>query len=301
VGDVSAWNVAPLAGELIDGWLYGRGSADSKAGIAVFSHVMAHWARAGLPAGRLVACFDADEHTGNFFGIRTFLDHVPDVSAVMIGYPGQDAIHVGARGYWRGSITVFGVGQHSGSRRPPRNAIVKASDLVKELGRLARHTKSDEMNPQVTVTGIRGGAGYSVVPDRCVVRVDVRLTPRFDAEWAEEAVMRTVRRVDERFPYERESALRRRNGWPAYELDDREPVVVALAGAAQEVLGRDVPTEVAGPSNVGNLFAAKRVPATCGFGVTYRNIHAPDEGFDVSSLGPTLHAYTRAVERYLLA
>lgn len=83
-------------------------------------------------------CFDADEHTGRFKGIRTFFDRFPEVSAAMIGYPGQDAIRTGARGYWRGSITVYGVGQHSGSQRPPRNAIIKAAELVRELNELAQ-------------------------------------------------------------------------------------------------------------------------------------------------------------------
>jgi succinyl-diaminopimelate desuccinylase len=299
VGDRRAWTVDPFGGELIEDWLYGRGSADSKAGIAVFCHVLDHWARAGLPAGRLLACFDADEHTGRFNGIRTFFDHFPDISATMIGYPGQDVICTGARGFWRGSITVYGVGQHSGSRRPPLNAIVKAVELVRRLNELAHPAQSNATHPQLTITGIRGGAGYTMVPDRCVVRVDVRLTRDFNADWAERVVRRTMRQVDERFPYERVSALRRYSGWPAYELSGAEPVVAALSAAAHEVLGRTVPSQIAGPSNVGNFFAAHGVPATCGFGVVHQGIHAPDEAFEVASIEPTLAVYRRSVARFL--
>ena len=66
-----------------------------------------------------------------------------------------------------------------------------------------------------------------------VARVDVRLTREFDPDWAEQAVLRTMRRMDERFPYERESALRRHWGWPAYELRNAQPVVAALTGGAR--------------------------------------------------------------------
>jgi succinyl-diaminopimelate desuccinylase len=31
----------PASGEIADGWLHGRGSADSKAGAAIFTHVAA--------------------------------------------------------------------------------------------------------------------------------------------------------------------------------------------------------------------------------------------------------------------
>jgi hypothetical protein len=39
----------------------------------------------------------------------------------------------------------------------------------------------------------------------------------------------------------------------------------------------DVEPVVCGPSNVGNSFAAHGIDATCGFGVTYENLHAPNE------------------------
>src|SRR5262249_4524365 len=40
-GDLRAWTTAPTSAQIADGWLYGRGSADTKAGIAIFCHLSA--------------------------------------------------------------------------------------------------------------------------------------------------------------------------------------------------------------------------------------------------------------------
>ncbi len=40
-GDENAWTYPPASGQITSGWLHGRGSADSKAGAAIFAHVAA--------------------------------------------------------------------------------------------------------------------------------------------------------------------------------------------------------------------------------------------------------------------
>jgi succinyl-diaminopimelate desuccinylase len=40
-GDLAAWTRDPTGAEIADGWLYGRGSADTKAGMAIFCHLLA--------------------------------------------------------------------------------------------------------------------------------------------------------------------------------------------------------------------------------------------------------------------
>ena len=42
-GDESVWTFEPLSGQLRDGWLYGRGSADSKSGIRFSATWRRHW------------------------------------------------------------------------------------------------------------------------------------------------------------------------------------------------------------------------------------------------------------------
>jgi succinyl-diaminopimelate desuccinylase len=64
-GDENTWTFPPTSGQILDGWLCGRGSSDSKAGAAIFAHVAVRLARtAARWAGSVVLLFDIDEHTG---------------------------------------------------------------------------------------------------------------------------------------------------------------------------------------------------------------------------------------------
>ncbi|HEV3363757.1 MAG TPA: M20/M25/M40 family metallo-hydrolase [Acidimicrobiia bacterium] len=304
-GDLGAWSSPPTGAAVRDGWLVGRGAADSKIAIAIFAHLGVELAaQAEELAGTLVLLFDADEHTGRFGGIRAYTDSSAPLDGVMIGYPGLDEIVVGARGFWRARVHVSGRSAHSGSRRPAvANAVVKAAELVTRLN--AVDLPADErdavfpLGPKITVTGIAGGEGHSVVPDRCSVSVDIRLTPTFDAAWAEAVVRKTCASVDDEIPGRRPTVVEPDGTWPAYRLPETSRLAVALQTGARQALGRDVPCAVAGPSNIGNLLATLGTEATCGFGVAYRNLHGPDEAIDLSSVPAVYDAYLRAVQLLL--
>ncbi|MFI5731048.1 hypothetical protein ACIA49_13065 [Kribbella sp. NPDC051587] len=111
---------------LTDCWRRGQqpparsGAADSKTAASVFSHTTAAIAEDDDEfAGRLVLLLDVDEHTGNFGGAEAFMREfdLAEVGGVMIGYPGLDELVVGGRGVYRASLTVHGIGGHSGSSR----------------------------------------------------------------------------------------------------------------------------------------------------------------------------------------
>jgi succinyl-diaminopimelate desuccinylase len=302
-GDPEAWSFPPTAAEVRSGWLGGRGAADCKTAIAMFAHIGLEIA-ATVDAGTLTLLFDADEHTGRFGGVHAYVATGARPDGVMIGYPGLDEVLVGARGFWRADVDVFGRGAHSGSiRAPVDNAVAKSATLVRLLDEADLPGPVDgefPLPPRVTVTGIHGGQGYSVVPDRCRVSLDVRLTPRHDAAWAERLVRRLCQAVDETVPSRRPTAVELRTTWPAYWLPETSPLARALGAGARAALGRSVPLAVAGPSNIGNYLAALGIEATCGFGVAYRNLHGADEAIDVASIPPVYEAYVSAV-RSLLA
>ena len=298
-GDRDAWSFSPTAAEVRSGWLVGRGAADCKTAIAIFAHLGVEVA-ATVGRGTLTLLFDADEHTGRFGGIHAYIATGARPGGVLIGYPGSDEVLVGARGFWRADVDVFGRSAHTGSSRAPvDNAVAKSAALVRLLDEVDVPDAPDgdfPLPPRLTVTGIHGGEGYSVVPDRCRVSVDVRLTPRHDAAWAEGIVRGVCQRIDEAVPSRRATAIEPRMTWPAYRLADSSPVRRALAVGARAALGRPVPVSVAGPSNIGNFLATHGIEATCGFGVAYRNLHAADEAIEVASITPVYEAYRTALQ-----
>lgn len=297
-GDEATWSSSPTGAEIKDGWLYGRGVADSKVAVSMFAHLaldlMAH-----PPAnGKLLVLFDVDEHSGRFGGAKAFQAAAPPLVGAMIGYPGNYGVVVGARGFWRATLTTLGKAAHSGGSTAHReNAISKAARLIVALEDAKLPVDGGPgfpFGPSLTVTSVDGGEGYSQVPDRCEVKVDVRLTPSFDAAQAAGLVLRTgIEPAPDATSHT--DLIKVEESWPPYRLANDEPVAVALRRAGSRHLGRDLPAVVCGPSNIGCYLSAHGVPATCGFGVTYRNIHGTDEAIELASIAPVYASYRDAV------
>lgn len=303
-GDETAWTHPPTSAHVEDGWMYGRGTSDSKAAVAIFCHIAARLAAAPESfAGTVTILFDLDEHTGGFGGIRAYLasPEATDIAGVFIGYPGTDTIVVGGRGFLRARITVFGQADHSASRKlTVSNAIVKASRLVAALDDLKlTHWDAGDFGvpPKLTVTSVQGGAvgAFSVVPDRCELEVDVRLTPDFDAAEAWTLLRRMLADIDRATPAPRRSTIERvTEPWPPFRLPAGHLLATALRDAARAV-GLDPIAVVAGPSNIGNFLASHDIPATAGFGVRYRDLHATDECIDLDTVAQVQATYQWAL------
>ena len=305
-GDESQWTVPVLGGEIRGNWLYGRGAGDSKAAVAIFCHVAAELARMrDRLHGSVIILFDADEHTGGFLGIKTYL-HGSGIElprGVFIGYPGNDRIITGSRGFARAVIAVHGRAAHSGSTKNRGvNAITCATQVVEQFNAVNLENESAAdfpLPPQLTVTSIEGGESFSVVPDLCQLRVDVRLTPSFDETRAHRLVEDIVSQTESRGGFR--ITIDWLEGWPSYRLPEEQELVVALRSEAEFAFGKEIPTGISGPSNVGNYLATQHIPAVSGFGVTYRNLHATDECIETTSILPVYEVYLRTLKRLLQA
>ena len=297
-GDVAQWTDPPFSGAVRGGRLLGRGAADSKAGVAVVAHVALHFARNKPPAGTLHVLFDADEHTGRFGGVRAYLESVarpPD--AASLGYPGNDVIVAGSRGFLRVRVRFSGKAAHSGdSERRGVNALTRAAAFALRLADPVFPALADPafpFGPNATVTRIEGGEGFSVVPDLATCHVDIRLTRAFDAAQAGRWLEDIVRSVDPG------AAIEIVDSWPAYLVPGDTALVRSFAEAATAAFGRPFTAEACGPSNIGNLLAARGVPTICAPGVGFGNMHAADEWADIATIAPVYATYCDAVRRFL--
>jgi succinyl-diaminopimelate desuccinylase len=305
-GDEDTWSLPPTSGALLDGWLYGRGSSDSKVAVAMFAHLAARFARIPF-AGRLSVLFDLDEHTGGFRGIKEFLadPRSESLAGVYIGYPGPDKIITGGRGFFRARAVVHGVAAHTGSSRSEgaSNAVDRVAEFVRQITSTPLPappaTATFPLPPRVSVTALRSGepGNFSVVPDRAEVEIDIRLTPAFDAAAAYQMLRRLARELDLRSPVGRPTLIEpAMPSWPAYQWPGDHPLPAALLASARAA-GLDPLLHVAGPSNIGNLLAARNIPATAGFGVAYRNLHGTDEAIEIATIPKIQSIYEGALRR----
>lgn len=206
-GDETAWSFSPDSGDVVDGWLLGRGAADSKLAASVFCHIAADLLpRAETLRGGHAVLLDVDEHTGGFGGARAYLadEAAARPAGVMIGYPGLDDVVVGGRGLWRASIAVHAPSGHSGSSKTVVGAISRAAHLVRLLDAAELPgidgASAFPLPPKLSVTSFHGGQGFSVNPGRCDLNVDVRTTPGFDAHDAETLIRKAVAELGAELP-----------------------------------------------------------------------------------------------------
>src|SRR3978361_2354680 len=80
--DASEWSVDPFAGEIADGYVWGRGAVDMKDTDAMVLALVRDWARTGRkPPRDIVLAFVADEEAGGERGASCLVDNHPELFA----------------------------------------------------------------------------------------------------------------------------------------------------------------------------------------------------------------------------
>lgn len=310
IGDKAAWRFPPFGGELADGRIYGRGAADTKGGLvaALAALLLVHQLPAPeQPTVLLAAVPDEESGATGRLGIR-FLHERGLLSGrgAIYCYPGNQKLILGHRGVLRLTIETVGRAQHTGGTRwqdepVGQNAVTTMAAILQALEALRFPESSSGLfapyRTVITPTTITGGSGVSIVPDRCVATVDVRLIPATSRE----TVLAAVQRVLDEVATSRAAPpvmLREDVALLPTEIPADEPVVRAAQQAAQAVLGRPPRLAISGPANESYLLNELGIP-TCIIGPEGENVHAADEYVVVSSLfdSAAIYAHTALLLR----
>jgi acetylornithine deacetylase/succinyl-diaminopimelate desuccinylase-like protein len=142
-----SWAHPPFAGEVVDGYLWGRGALDMKGGVAMMVSALTRVAAAGGAAGDLILAVVADEEAGGIHGAKWLVDKHPDLFAGVrhaIGEAGGVAQHLGGRRFYpimvsekRGCQMIArlrGSGGH-GSVPARGGAMAKLGEMLTKLDR----------------------------------------------------------------------------------------------------------------------------------------------------------------------
>ncbi len=139
------WRHRPFGGDIIDGYLWGRGALDMKSGVAMMVGALIRAQARGGAAGDLVLAVLADEEAGGACGARWLVDAHPELFTGIrhaIGESGGVALHLGGRRFYpimvsekRGCqmlVTLRGAGGH-GSVPAHGGAMAKLGELLTRL------------------------------------------------------------------------------------------------------------------------------------------------------------------------
>jgi acetylornithine deacetylase/succinyl-diaminopimelate desuccinylase-like protein len=178
--DPAEWTVPPFAGEIRDGFVWGRGAVDMKDMCATVLAVLQRWAAEGRgPRRDIVLAFVADEEDNGLWGAHWLIDahrELFDGVTAAIGESGGYTVRAttpagepvrlypvatAERGTAHLRLTATGRAGH-GSRRNDDNAV---RTLVAAVQRLAEHRWPVVLTPAVRTFFERAGAALGIHVD----------------------------------------------------------------------------------------------------------------------------------------
>ncbi|MFT3871863.1 MAG: M20/M25/M40 family metallo-hydrolase [Nocardioides sp.] len=182
--EATDWQVHPFSGEVVDGYVWGRGAVDMKDFDAMVLSVVRARARAGVvPSRPLVLCFTADEEAGGSYGALPLVEQRPELfdgCTEAIGEVGGFSVDVrGRRMYLVESaekgmswmrLSARGRAGH-GSMINPDNAVTA---LAQAVARIGTHQWPVRLTPtmQVLLAGVGELAGVEATPDNAEALVE---------------------------------------------------------------------------------------------------------------------------------
>lgn len=327
VGDVSRWSFPPFAGDVVDGYLRGRGASDMKAGLAGIIHAYVVMHRLGVPLdGRLSLAAVPDEEAGGPLGADWLLDQgvLDGATGAVIAEPAERTHPtIGQKGSNWFRLTVSGRPGH-GSLQPLHgtNANLQAAKAILALQSLwemvpdapaevreliARSQVFAEEREgyapgigavfdhvTINVGKITGGSATNVVADKCVVEIDTRVPIGLTRA-------QVLQRVDELLAEAGVEATVEPLGFrsePNWTLPD-DPIVVELVSSLRELTGEPAEGVLQWASSDARTFRSHGIPVLQYGPAELSTIHGFDERAPVADVVLSAKTYALTALRYL--
>jgi len=187
VVSIAGMTIPPFTPAIDGGRMYGRGSCDTKAGLAGMLHAVLDIHRSGVvpPCDIWLAAVIDEEYL--FRGVTHLCDDLPAVvpgskpRAAIVAEPTEMRVVVATKGVVRWEIVFHGRAAHSSKPHLGINAISHSATFIREVDLLHAALASRPhplLGPATGNVGlIGGGVQVNFVPDRCALQIDRRLLP----------------------------------------------------------------------------------------------------------------------------
>ncbi len=274
------WTRDPLAANIEDGKIYGRGSNDAKGCLIAMILGASRAFKTNAPKGKVLLAASCEEEVLGQ-GLEVLLPTLPRPDAAVVGEPTGLKAAVAQKGLLLLEITAMGRSAHA-AHGGGVNAVEAAARDVLALSRLSIDGEHSALGKtSLHVTQITGGDRHNVIPDRCKLVVDIRTTPAVSPEAIIALVKETVEGV----------VAVRSNRLGSVETDPSHPIV--RAALAANPAGRAY-----GSPTLSDWVFLKGIPTVkAGPGDSKRS-HTPDEYLEVAELEEGVLFYEKLIRSY---
>jgi len=229
----------PFDGRIADNRVYGRGSVDTKASLAIVLAVLEEMRAAGdkpVPTVNVVGTIS--EETGGLIGAAGFRDWLLErgqvIDQMIVAEPTMCAPVYGHKGVVGVEITVHGEAAHSSKPHLGKNAISGAARIIAAVD--AEHARLEAQPPtplghaSVAVLTADGGNARNIIPSQCNLYCGQRTVPGEDPDAVFEHLSTLAR--DAAAPLEVDLELAFGWGSPAFYQDPNADLVQRLGSMA---------------------------------------------------------------------
>ena len=280
--------VEPFGAKVEGGKLYGRGSCDVKAGVAVMLTAFARLVKE-KPAGsaQVTVAFTVDEEHGGS-GIQSLMQSGLRADYAIVAEPTLLNIVHAHKGVARWAIETTGRACHSSRPDQGVNAVYRMARLLTAIEEYAQQLQKLPPDPllgprTISVGRVLGGVSPNTVPDFCRADVDRRLIPgeTYDTATADlDAFLRARPDVDFPFTLARGSA-----GCLPLGPDLSVELVKRFGATIDSVVGKHTVHPVPFGTDAATV-AAVGVPVVVFGPGDIAQAHTKDEWIDLAQLEP---------------
>lgn len=309
-GDESAWTHGAFAGEIKDGFLYGRGAVDMKGGIAcsvaaVLQYLAGH---GGKPredgTGSVSFLITGDEEdiavNGTIKLLQWAAKRGEKFDHCLLGEPSNvetlgDCIKIGRRGSQSGTLYVDGVQGHVAYPHRAANPVPDIARLIVALGdEPLDHGSAQFQASNLEFTSVDvGNAASNVIPGQARAKFNIRFNDLHTQQTLREL-------VEQRLEKAAGNRICARIEWEPSNANvfvTKPGAFTDLAVAAiEEVTGRRPELSTSGGTSDAR-FIASYCPVI-EFGLVGQTMHQIDERTPVSDLEKLTAVYRGMLERY---
>jgi succinyl-diaminopimelate desuccinylase len=308
----SLWKHEPFAAEIEDGRIYGRGSCDMKAGLAVNLLTVKTLLKSGLEfKGKIVLGILCDEED-LMLGVQDFIKqgHADNIDACLVSEPEENQLCISMKGALRIKLNIHGKMAHGAMPLTGINPNTRLAWIILAFQEYEESLKEkfgeDEYLgwPSVTFTVIQSPPPpeppqLNVMPGEAVAYIDIRTVPGQNHMEIKESLGKILKDLGSQDP-DFNVTMDYLADKPVVSMEKDEPIVLLAADVYKDITGKNpVYNGVPGATDGTYLRDIKGIPCLVN-GPGPRHIpHQTDEYVEIDELIESLKLYTLTTYRFL--
>ena len=321
VADHETWDHGAWSGAVVEGKIWGRGSADMKCGTtsSIFTYIYLHRMKERLK-GKLTLTAVSDEETFGPWGARYLMEHHPEVQGdcCLNAEPSSAfSIRFGEKGPLWLKFTVRTAGAHGAYTHLTESATKVGARLIGDLDALetmdspapgnvgaalergreaiekAQGAGASAIVQKVTVNigTMRGGVKVNTIPSECVIEADIRIPVGLDKN----RVMQEIEKILADYPQVRVEELVFNP--PAWCDPDHEMMTILQDNV--EALGGERPQPICSLGGTdARLWRYRDIPAFV-YGPSPTGMGTGNEHVEIEAFFHTLRTHVLSAYDYL--